>query len=691
MISAQKHIIHQVIVDVETKNERVAFQLKDTIDVFLKEEIFPSLEGYFESLEDEFQTQTIQISKLELTINSTSKNDFRELKEDIKKEAFKELKKVIKSPKIESENIAFFSSAKNDERALIYFLEKGTPPWRNGSNEAGFLKEKKLIEICRSTSFIKLFREKIAKENVQNRFINQFLDEEIQTLLESAFHIDAIKKSIISNEIIEKFEALTPPVRKSIWKIYIDYFLNKNERVFLEKLVELTRFEKIKKNQKKTVKKLIEIIRLISQENDEKPSREIVQEHLNSEQYFLKGRNENTISFDSKNSIEKNEEKLAKIEADIDGEIVIKFIENKKINEEDEALNFNLKKPKENTKVNRSENAVVNEGLQNEFKPENSSVTDDLGNAEIKSSQDENEVLHLENKELEPDGSVEKSDNSLSKLELEKQNEIEFEKAVSGELKFIENEQRELEEITLELGHEKQREEVVSKELKTDEISKRNKASLEDGEGAKNTNDLLSKSEKENASKLDADSETKGQENTTPESLKEEIYSEEKGEYYIQNTGLILLHPYLKDFFFNCDLLSDDSKILDPELAIHLLHYVATKKEKQFESNMVFEKFLCGVPIQKTIRRNIHIPNELKQKSEELLEGVIANWTSLNNASPDLLRNEFLQRSGKISFKDDNPKIVVERKVYDILLDKIPWTLSICKLPWISKLIFTDW
>jgi hypothetical protein len=137
--------------------------------------------------------------------------------------------------------------------------------------------------------------------------------------------------------------------------------------------------------------------------------------------------------------------------------------------------------------------------------------------------------------------------------------------------------------------------------------------------------------------------------------------------------------------------LGNDSKITDPELAIHLLHYIATKKEKQFENKMIFEKFLCGVPIQKTIRRNIKISDELKQKSEELLEAVIANWTSLNSASTDLLRNEFLQRSGKISFKEDNPKIIVERKVYDILLDKIPWTLSLCKLPWNSKLIFTDW
>ena len=41
MAHVQQHIIEKVFVDVATKNKEVAFQLKDSIDVFLKEEIFP--------------------------------------------------------------------------------------------------------------------------------------------------------------------------------------------------------------------------------------------------------------------------------------------------------------------------------------------------------------------------------------------------------------------------------------------------------------------------------------------------------------------------------------------------------------------------------------------------------------------------------------------------------------------------
>lgn len=163
------------------------------------------------------------------------------------------------------------------------------------------------------------------------------------------------------------------------------------------------------------------------------------------------------------------------------------------------------------------------------------------------------------------------------------------------------------------------------------------------------------------------------------------------GEIHINNVGLILLHPYLKDFFKHCNLLDEENQITNKALTVHLLHYLATKQEQQFENNMIFEKVLCGVPIQQSIQRTVKLSDELKENAEELLEAVLSNWGVLKNASPDLLRAEFLQRFGKISFKEVNPKITVERKVHDILLDKLPWNVGISRLPWLDYLLFTDW
>ncbi len=165
---------------------------------------------------------------------------------------------------------------------------------------------------------------------------------------------------------------------------------------------------------------------------------------------------------------------------------------------------------------------------------------------------------------------------------------------------------------------------------------------------------------------------------------------DEKG-YYIENAGLILIHPFIKHFFEHCELLNEDGEINTPELAVHLLHYVTTKRENQPEHQMICEKFLCNVPIHESINRNIIIPKKLKDQSEELLQAVVQNWGALKNASPDLLRNEFIQRPGKLALHENNPKIIVERKTQDILLDRLPWNISIVKLPWKDKLIYVDW
>ena len=161
--------------------------------------------------------------------------------------------------------------------------------------------------------------------------------------------------------------------------------------------------------------------------------------------------------------------------------------------------------------------------------------------------------------------------------------------------------------------------------------------------------------------------------------------------YYVQNAGLVLVHLYIVLFFKNCGLLNSENAFLDREKAVHALHYLATKKEQQLESDMVFEKFICGIPITESINRQVELSDTIKLQAEELLESIIENWDALGNASTDLLRYEFLQREGRLSFKDDNPKITIERKTQDILVDKLPWGINLFKLPWFDKLIFTDW
>lgn len=172
----------------------------------------------------------------------------------------------------------------------------------------------------------------------------------------------------------------------------------------------------------------------------------------------------------------------------------------------------------------------------------------------------------------------------------------------------------------------------------------------------------------------------------------ESILDATVSDLYVNNAGLILVHPFLKSLFENCRLLNKDNTINNPEVAAHLLHYIATGREQDYENEMTFEKFLCNIPIAKPIERNIVLPEEMKKEGAEMLQAVLSNWDIMKTSSTALLQNEFLQRPGKLSINgDESPIIIIERKTQDILLDKLSWNLSIIKLAWKKRIIYVNW
>lgn len=171
-----------------------------------------------------------------------------------------------------------------------------------------------------------------------------------------------------------------------------------------------------------------------------------------------------------------------------------------------------------------------------------------------------------------------------------------------------------------------------------------------------------------------------------------EIISEDSLEtYYINNAGLILLHPFLKAFFMDCQLMDENEKIVDADLAVHALHFLSTKEEKAFDFEFVFEKYLIGLSQGTTIAREVEISNEIKEKTDKLLGALKENWTRLGNTGLDTIRNEFINRNGKLVIEAHSNHLFVDRKAQDVLLDSIPWNISLVKLPWQKRHLFVNW
>ncbi len=166
---------------------------------------------------------------------------------------------------------------------------------------------------------------------------------------------------------------------------------------------------------------------------------------------------------------------------------------------------------------------------------------------------------------------------------------------------------------------------------------------------------------------------------------------DETDSLHIQNAGLVLIHPFISNFFKHCNLLDPvTKKLTDPEVCTHLLHYIATGKINQPESSMLFEKFLCNIPLQQSISRHIKLSRKQKSEAAKLIGAVQQNWSAMKTSSVELLQNEFFQRPGKLMLKD-NPLITVEKKTQDILLNKLSWGLGFIKLPWQEQFIYINW
>jgi hypothetical protein len=167
---------------------------------------------------------------------------------------------------------------------------------------------------------------------------------------------------------------------------------------------------------------------------------------------------------------------------------------------------------------------------------------------------------------------------------------------------------------------------------------------------------------------------------------------DEDSGYHVQNAGLVLIHPFMTPLFKHCNLINPKTQeLINPELCVHLLHYIATGKTNQPESDMLFEKFLCNIPLNQSISRHIKLSNKHKAQAKKLIEAVQQNWSAMKTASVELLQNEFFQRSGKLVLNDNNYTITVERKTQDILLDKLSWGIGFIRLPWQNQFIYVNW
>jgi hypothetical protein len=160
---------------------------------------------------------------------------------------------------------------------------------------------------------------------------------------------------------------------------------------------------------------------------------------------------------------------------------------------------------------------------------------------------------------------------------------------------------------------------------------------------------------------------------------------------YLDCAGLVLLHPFLPQFFEALGLAADD-KLLQPDRALCLLHFLATGQLVAPEYALILPKILCNMPLEMPVEADVELTNAERVEATVLLDTVIRYWDTLRNTSADGLRGNFLVRPGKVSLREDGDWLLqVESKSYDILLDQLPWGIGMIKLPWMQRMLRVEW
>lgn len=173
----------------------------------------------------------------------------------------------------------------------------------------------------------------------------------------------------------------------------------------------------------------------------------------------------------------------------------------------------------------------------------------------------------------------------------------------------------------------------------------------------------------------------------------ENIKLKEGEKIYIENAGLVLVHPFLSTLFDrtglvkNGEFVNDEAKFRAP----HLLQYLVNYEQATPEHALLLNKILCGIEYQEALTLGVVLTELEMDTANELLYVVTQQWEKLKNTSITGLQESFLQRSGSLCLSSEGWTLVVENKAFDVLLQTLPWGLSFIKNSWMTEPIFVEW
>ncbi|MFN7308588.1 MAG: contractile injection system tape measure protein, partial [Acetobacteraceae bacterium] len=122
-----------------------------------------------------------------------------------------------------------------------------------------------------------------------------------------------------------------------------------------------------------------------------------------------------------------------------------------------------------------------------------------------------------------------------------------------------------------------------------------------------------------------------------------------------------------------------------------LLDHVARGTLIAEEAHMPLIKLLVGLPIQAVLDPGAPLDAAERAACRSFLEAMLEHLAPLGRLTLEGLRGSWLLRPGLLERRDGLPLLRIERRGYDVLMDRLPWPRDWVRLPWMAEPLRVEW
>ncbi|WP_158992501.1 contractile injection system tape measure protein [Mucilaginibacter sp. L196] len=161
----------------------------------------------------------------------------------------------------------------------------------------------------------------------------------------------------------------------------------------------------------------------------------------------------------------------------------------------------------------------------------------------------------------------------------------------------------------------------------------------------------------------------------------------------VKNAGAVLLNNYIIMLFERLGLINNKNfaNSTAQAEAVHYLQYVITGLTQTDESLLALNKVLCGLPLAEPVHDGINISPANVKLIDGLITAIIGYWPAIGQCSVNGFRGNWLVRNGLLVEQEERWELTVEKRAYDLLINKSPFSFSIIKYPWMVKPLHVYW